>query len=478
MLFNSLHFLLFFPLVVGAYFALPQRFRWIMLLAASYYFYGSWKVEYLILIVFSTFVAYLTGIGIAGANSSTTKRLLLSVSLLINLGILFTFKYFNFFSHSISATLQHFSIMHNLPELRFLLPVGISFYTFQVLSYTVDVYRGKIEPEKHFGIFALFVSFFPQLVAGPIERSTNLLPQLKKQFSFSYERVVSGLQLMLIGYFKKVLIADRLAIFVDQVYRSPHGYDATTLIIATYAFAFQIFCDFSGYSDIAIGSAKIMGYDLMNNFDRPYAAKSISEFWRRWHISLSTWFRDYLYFPLGGNKGSFSGWCRNISVVFVVSGLWHGANWTYVLWGGLHALYMIIERGWEKFIKKLLPSILNSVPPKLKNAVFIVFTFHLVLFAWIFFRASTITDAFSIIQNIFSMKTVDSAFVVPYAQLALSAFFLIVLEIVHHVQGQQDARSMFAGKSRALRWSLYLIIVLLLLNIRPVAPAAFIYFQF
>ena len=331
MFFNSLEFAVFFPIVVGLYLLTPERFRWTLLLAASYYFYAAWKAEYLILILVSTLIDYTVALRMEKASNPAKRRSWLIVSLCSNLGILFSFKYFNFFNDSVRTVFDQFNIFYDVPAFEVLLPVGISFYTFQTLSYTIDVYRGQRPAERHIGIFALYVAFFPQLVAGPIERSTRLLPQFFKKVELTYERTVDGLRLMLWGFFKKLVIADRVGAYVDVVYASPDDHSGMTVLIATYFFAFQIFCDFSGYSDIAIGSARILGYDLMDNFRRPYFSKSISEFWRRWHISLSTWFRDYVYIPLGGNRVVKWRWYYNLMVVFVVSGLWHGANWTFVV---------------------------------------------------------------------------------------------------------------------------------------------------
>ncbi|MCB0064655.1 MAG: MBOAT family protein, partial [Caldilineaceae bacterium] len=338
MLFNSLQFIIFFPAVVTIYFLLPHRYRWLLLLAASYYFYAAWQIEYTLLIFISTAVDYAMAHLMAQSEKLWHRRAYLGVSLLVNLGLLFGFKYFNFFNESVRATLNLFNIFYNVPAFQVLLPVGISFYTFQTLSYTIDVYRGKLAPERHFGRFALYVAFFPQLVAGPIERATHLLPQFHQPMTFNQTRIASGLRLLLWGMFKKVVIADRLALYVNQVYDHPGDHGALTLLIASYFFAFQIYCDFSGYSDIAIGAARVMGFDLMENFRQPYMARSIAGFWRRWHISLSTWFRDYLYIPLGGNRVARWRWYSNLFLVFLVSGLWHGAAWHFVIWGALHGL--------------------------------------------------------------------------------------------------------------------------------------------
>lgn len=400
MLFNSWQFLIFFPLVVAAYFLLPGRFRWMLLLGASYYFYMCWKPEYALLLILSTVVDYYTALQMGKTASPRKKKFYLGVSLSSNLGILFLFKYFNFLNASARAVFNHFNIFYNVPMFELLLPVGISFYTFQTLSYSIDVYRGRIEPEKHLGLFALYVTFFPQLVAGPIERSTSLLPQFYRHHNFDRQRIIAGLQLMLWGFFKKIVIADRLAAYVNQAYNNPAAASGIDLLAATYFFAFQIYCDFSGYSDIAIGTAKVMGFELMENFRRPYLSKSISEFWQRWHISLSSWFKDYLYIPLGGNRVAKWRWCCNLFVVFLVSGLWHGANWTFVVWGALHGFYLVFALLTADFRGKLLQALRLDRFNSAVKVSRILLTFHLVLFAWIFFRANNLADAFLIIAKI------------------------------------------------------------------------------
>jgi D-alanyl-lipoteichoic acid acyltransferase DltB (MBOAT superfamily) len=338
MLFTSLEFLIFFPIVVALYFGCPYRYRWLLLLAANYYFYAAWKLEYIFLLLASTLISYITAILMVKPENQAKRTGLLVIGLIANLGILFAFKYFNFVNDSLRIAFNQFNLIYNVPMFQALLPVGISFYTFQSLGYTIDVYRGKLEPERHLGRFALFVSFFPQLLAGPIERASNMLPQFYEKFDFDEARVSSGLRLILWGLFKKIVIADRLGLYVNAVYNSPSDWEGWPVFLATYFFAFQIYCDFSGYSDIAIGAARVMGFNLMENFRRPYFAQSPSEFWRRWHISLSSWFRDYLYIPLGGSRVSVPRWYLNLMIVFLVSGLWHGAAWTFVIWGGLHGL--------------------------------------------------------------------------------------------------------------------------------------------
>ena len=360
------------------------------MLLASYYFYMSWKVEYVILIVISTLVDYFCGKKMAALPDKAARKKYLYLSLVSNLGLLFLFKYFNFFSRSFSKifgvlneSFLHWNVLHDTYTLKVLLPVGISFYTFQTLSYTIDVYNGRTSAENHLGKFALFVSFFPQLVAGPIERSSHLLPQFHQTFEFDYNRVKEGLLLMVWGFFKKLVIADRLAAYVNEVYNNVDKYDGFHNIIATYFFAFQIYCDFSGYSDIAIGSALIMGFSLMQNFRRPYFATNIREFWARWHISLSTWFRDYLYIPLGGNRVVKWRWYYNLFITFVISGLWHGADWTFIVWGFLHGSYLVLGYITQPIRNRLLRPFKLGVNGTVGKLLDVLVTFHLVVFAWI-----------------------------------------------------------------------------------------------
>lgn len=400
MLFNSFQYLIFLPIIVCAYFSLPHRFRWMLLLAGSYYFYGCWRVEYLTLIMLTTVVDWLAGRYIAAAETLRGKRAALVASLCVNMSILFAFKYFNFAISSIQGIFNYFNVLAALPELKVLLPVGISFYTFQSASYVVDVYRGKLKPQPNLGMYALYVSFFPQLVAGPIERSTNLMPQLFANHGFDRARAASGLRLILWGLLKKVAIADRLAYYVNTVYSSPADYGAGSLLLATYFFAYQIYCDFSGYSDIAIGSARIMGFELMTNFRRPYLSRSIAEFWRRWHISLSTWFRDYVYIALGGNRVTKGAWRRNIIATFVLSGLWHGANWTFIVWGFLHGASMVLSDLSAGARDRVAAIIRVERIPFVRPAFAMLTTFHLVLISWVFFRAGSVSEAWIILVRI------------------------------------------------------------------------------
>lgn len=396
---------MFFPVVTLLYFLLPTlRSRNIFLLIASYYFYMQYKPEYGLLMLFSTVINYIAAIQMEKAKDNVRKKKLwMGISIIGTLGVLFFFKYFNFFTTSLGRGLDLLNISYQPTALDFILPVGISFYTFQTMSYSIDVYRGDMLAEKDFIDLALFISFFPQLVAGPIERSTNLLPQFKEYHFFDAKRASSGLRLMLFGFFKKVVIADRLAVIVDTVYNNPSGYDGAYYIIATVAFAIQIYCDFSGYSDIARGSARIMGYDLMINFDRPYFSKSVTEFWRRWHISLSSWFRDYLYFPLGGSRKGYFRTLLNLFIVFLLSGLWHGASWTFVIWGALNGVAIVIEKilGIGKDAGKVLSTQRISQPQPtlirfgkaILGIIPTIATFVFTCFCWVFFRARTVSEA-------------------------------------------------------------------------------------
>lgn len=407
MLFNSLEFLVFLPVVAVLYFIIPKKARYLWLLAASYYFYMCWNAKYALLMLFSTAVTWLGGLGIdffgrrqwADGKKQIAKKLAVGFSFGLNLLVLAFFKYSNFVMENVQGLFSLINISLNVPKFDILLPVGISFYTFQALSYTMDVYRGEIYAEKNFLRYALFVSFFPQLVAGPIERSKNLLKQLAVPRKFSYGNFLEGLLLMLWGYFMKMVLADRIAIFVDTVYGDFASYGGWYLIVATVLFAFQIYCDFGGYSTIAMGAAKIMGFDLMENFNAPYLARSTSEFWRRWHISLSTWFRDYLYIPLGGNrKGTFRKYV-NLMIVFLVSGLWHGAKWSFVFWGGLNGLWQVIGSVSKPVRVKLTSAVgLNreSFGHKLAQ---VAITFSLICLTWVFFRADRFLDAFQILKS-------------------------------------------------------------------------------
>jgi D-alanyl-lipoteichoic acid acyltransferase DltB (MBOAT superfamily) len=390
MLFNSISFLLFFPVVTALYFLLPHRWRWSLLLAASSAFYMAFVPAYILILLFTIVVDYFAGRLLESAQGRR-RVVYLTASLIANIGVLAFFKYYDFLALNISALNALLGLQVDLPLLQILLPIGLSFHTFQAMSYTIEVYRGQQKAERHFGIYALYVMFYPQLVAGPIERPQNLLHQFREEHRFDYQRVTDGLKQMALGMFKKVVIADHLATEVNRVYDDPSQYHGLALIVATIFFSFQIFYDFSGYSDIARGSAQVMGFTLMKNFDNPYASSSMSEFWRRWHISLSTWFRDYLYIPLGGSRTSAGRRCINLMIVFVVSGLWHGANWTYVVWGALHGVYLVFGVATQPLRRRLGFA--------RKNAASVVVVFALAALAWVFFRANNVSDAFYVVSH-------------------------------------------------------------------------------
>jgi len=481
MLFNSLDFLVFFPVVVCIYFATPHRFRWVLLLAASYYFYMSWKAEYGLLLLLTTFIDYYAAILIGRSTTKVKRFQYLALSLGSNLGLLFVFKYFNFFNDSVRATFNYFNVFYGVPAFQVLLPVGISFYTFQSMSYTIDVYRGQIRPEKHFGIFALYVSFFPQLVAGPIERSGHLLPQFYQRYHFDYDRVVSGLKLMAWGFFKKLVIADRVAVAVNNVYNNPTDHTGIPLLMASYLFAFQIYCDFSGYSDIAVGSARVMGFDLMQNFRQPYFSKSIGEFWTRWHISLSTWFRDYLYTPLLQSNWLFKRhWYYNLLVVFLVSGFWHGANWTFVIWGALHGFYLVFSI-WTVRLRASASDLFQlSRFPRLHEAMKMVVTFHLVTFAWIFFRANSVSDAFYIVSHLFVGLEPRLGFGVDLGlfEFLIAGLAILCMELVQLKQTQTSVGQFIARQPFWIRWATYYALLFVILLFGKFDTREFIYFQF
>ncbi|MFI5205707.1 MAG: MBOAT family O-acyltransferase, partial [Candidatus Paceibacterales bacterium] len=389
MLFNSLEFLLFFPIVTTLYYFLPHKFRWLLLLVASCLFYAAAIPVYLFVLFTLIIIDYFSAILIEQYQGKF-KKLFLIISIVSMCSALFVFKYFNFFVTNLDAFARVFHWNLPITTLQLLLPIGLSFHTFQSLSYVIEVYRGNQKAERNFGIYALYVMFYPQLVAGPIERPYNLLHQFHEEHTFDYQRVVDGLKLMAWGMFKKVVIADRLALLVNQVYGNPHDFSGPLLIIATFFFAFQIYCDFSGYTDIAIGAAQVMGFRLMDNFNRPYFSKSIAEFWKRWHISLSSWFRDYVYIPLGGNRVSDQRLYFNLSLTFLISGLWHGANRTCFVWGALNGFYIIISLATYNFRRKFVHLITLDRHPIIHKFFKMVLTFTLVCFGWIFFRAKNI----------------------------------------------------------------------------------------
>lgn len=480
MLFNSFAFAIFLPIVFILYWFMPHKYRWLFLLVTSYYFYMSWNPKYIVLILGTTITSYFAAICIENTSNKIIKWLFLSGMVVVSLGILFVFKYLNFCVNSLNELFRIFSIQWKPVTLDLILPVGISFYTFQTMSYVIDVYRGEIKAEKHFGYYAAFISFFPQLVAGPIERTRNLLPQIKKEQKFIYEKASDGLKLMLWGYYKKIVVADTIARYVDQVYDNLYDYKGFSLGIVIFLFSIQIYCDFSGYSDIAIGTAKLMGIDLMKNFDVPYFSKSVKEFWKRWHISLSTWFRDYVYISLGGNRCSRFKHNMNLMITFLASGIWHGANWTYLVWGGIHGAAQILENAFDIPIRRMKQKKIGQY-----IAWFIVFVFCNM--AWVFFRAQSIADAVYIFGNLFAgIQNPLSYFVNGFNALGISRWVLVylslllgILILVDLVWYQYDLITLLGRSNIWVRWGCYILIGLLVVLFSQKGVATeFVYFQF
>lgn len=471
MLFNTIDFVIFLPLVIIFYFLLPQKYRWVLLLAASYYFYMSWKVEYIFLIIISTLIDYFSGIFMEKQPTKRLKLPFLILSLCTNLGLLFFFKYFNFVSENLNLLFATIEVHQHIPLMNFLLPVGISFYTFQTLSYSIDVYYGRQKAEKHLGYFALYVSFFPQLVAGPIERFSRLTPQFKVKHSFSYDNLANGLRLILYGLFIKMVIADNIAGIVDVIYAAPENYSSLNILKGLLFYSFQIYSDFYGYSLIAIGSAQIMGIKIMDNFKTPYLSKNISEFWQRWHISLSTWFRDYLYFPLGGNRTTKFRWIFNILIVFVVSGIWHGANWTFLIWGALFGIIYLIE----KRLNTLLKLEKKHKPYSIGHILLAGKTFILVTFIWVFFRSQSFNDAINIFELLYKNIGVSGiSLVIPtYIWLWFLIFVISDILLYNKRIDQWLGNLPFVG-----RWMIYSILIFSIIVYAGVENIPFIYFQF
>ena len=473
MLFNSIQFLIFFVVVTTAYFAIPQRFRWFLLLGASCVFYAAFIPVY-ILILFGTIVVdYIAGIKIEHASGRRRKSFLI-LSLVANIGVLAVFKYYNFFIENINYFLQQLHIKAGgLAYLSIALPIGLSFHTFQAMSYTIEVYRGHVPAERHFGIYALYVMFYPQLVAGPIERPQAILYQFYEEKSFDFERVVTGLERILWGLFKKVVVSDLLSIYVNSIYNHHEANTGFTLLVATYAFAFQIYCDFSGYSDIALGTAQVMGFKLMENFNLPYFSKSITEFWRRWHISLSSWLRDYLYISLGGNRKGLFKTYRNLMITMLLGGLWHGASWNFVIWGFLNGAYLSIEK-WLSLEAK------GGADYKLAHKVARTFiTFNLICLTWIFFRASSFTQAIYIVTNIFNpvrfwnLRIQDTGI---FSSMVLGVVILLSFEYYYLRKHSIAQITPKLGWYRPMAFSI--VLVLLIIGFGVSGNDQFIYFQF
>lgn len=469
MLFNTLEYLVFLPSVIFIFYLLPQRHRWILLLLSSYYFYMCWKTEYLVLIVASTAIDYFASIKMGKIKEKRRRIPYLVLSLMSNLGILFSFKYFNFFGDSLHVILDQFNILVKIPELNVLLPVGISFYTFQTLSYSIEVYQGKQEPEKHFGYFAVYVAFFPQLVAGPIERFSRLGPQFRAKSVLNYENISNGLRLILYGLFIKMVIADNISSYVDIIYKSPKDHNTINILTGIFFYSFQIYSDFYGYSLIAIGSAKLLGISLMDNFKTPYMAKGIAEFWQRWHISLSTWFRDYLYFPLGGNRVKLARWFTNVFIVFTVSGLWHGANWTFVIWGAIHGVLYILENRLNKVFNIKLNDKVSFI-----NVVFMIKNFIVVTFIWLFFRSTSMGNLKEMFVSIKTNLHLEDGFFVERRIWILLIFFILTDMLFYNTRFDKWCST----KPLIVRWGLYAVLLFSIIVFSGVENFPFIYFQF
>ncbi len=479
MLFNSLEFLVFLPIVFLIYWSLNKKelqVQNLLLLLASYYFYSCWDWRFLFLLLFSTGLDYAAALKIHNSENSNHRKFWFWLSIIANIGFLGFFKYYNFFISSFVELLQAINIQANPYALKIILPVGISFYTFHGLSYIIDVYKKRIEPEKNIVTYSLFVSYFPLLVAGPIERATHLLPQLKKKRFFNYNLAVAGLRQILWGFFKKIVIADNCAEYVNLIFSEPDAYSGSSLFVGAVFFSFQIYGDFSGYSDIALGTSKLFGINLLKNFNYPYFSRDIAEFWRRWHISLSSWFKDYLYIPLGGSKGGTWSKIRNVFIIFIVSGFWHGANWTFIFWGFLNALFIIPSVLMGNNRNNLDIVAKNTILPSFKEILQMGITFLLATFAWIFFRADSMFDAFSYISHMFS----HSLFVPLSKRPSVWIMLFLMLFIVLEWSGRKDdfaIQKTGYNQTAILRRGFYIVLALIIL-LSVGKEQAFIYFQF
>jgi alginate O-acetyltransferase complex protein AlgI len=481
MVFNSIQFLIFFPLVIAGYYALPQKTRWILLLAGSYYFYMCWKLEYVFLILLSTMVDYLAGIMMErNEGKQQMRKLCLIMSLVVNLGLLFTFKYFNFFNDNLRYLFNAFNIVYHAPSLNLLLPVGISFYTFQTLSYTIEVYNRNYKAERHFGYFALYVAYFPQLVAGPIERPGNLLPQLRQKHTFTYSNVTDGLKLMAWGFFKKLVIADRIPLFVDHVYNSPAEYHGLNILLPTILFHIRVYCDFSAYSDIAIGAARVMGVNLSANFDRPFFVTSFRQFWRRWHMTLTRWVMDYIFKPLIVRINIADAWGRVLAICisFSIIGLWHGASWGMVLFGLLNGILVASESvawPWQKWFSRFLT--LRS-----KNLINGIFVFLVICLTVVCFRANSSSEILLIYKNIFRYPLAPmnpDLINGDFFNLSVLMIFVALVASVEFFQKDKPLISDWINQYPTIvRWVFYVLLIVVIFNFGMFSSKEYIYFQF
>ncbi|MDO6518267.1 MBOAT family O-acyltransferase [Zobellia uliginosa] len=480
MLFNSVDFAIFLPLVFFLYwFVFPKKLKLqnLLIVLASYAFYGWWDWRFLSLIAFSTIVDYSIGRALARENGLNKRNILLWTSILVNLGFLGFFKYYNFFLDSFTSAFSFFGQEISAHSLNIILPVGISFYTFQTLSYTIDVYRKQLEPTRDFIAFSAFVCFFPQLVAGPIERASHLLPQFYKKRVFDYSKAVDGMRQILWGLFKKIVIADNCAEYANEIFNNSGEYSGSTLLLGAFFFTFQIYGDFSGYSDIAIGTSRLFGFDLMKNFAFPYFSRDIAEFWRRWHISLSTWFRDYLYIPLGGSRGGTWMKIRNIFIIFLVSGFWHGANWTFLAWGALNAIYFLPLMLSGKNRQNITIVAQGKYLPNFKEILQIGSTFLLTILAWVFFRAGNVAHALRYLVNIFDTTLFSQPQIFPTTLMTLLALFVITEWLQREKNHGLEIYGSGLLKNRPIRWGAYIGIIAIIFSFGG-SQQEFIYFQF
>jgi len=485
MLFDSINFIFFLVIIFILYWFVTNkklRNQNLLLHIASYFFYSCWDWRFLFLLVFSTFLDYFTGIKMYESKSEKAKKIWFWISISVNLGFLGVFKYFNFFASSFADALSNVGFSINTWSINIILPVGISFYTFHGLSYVIDIYKNRIQPERNFVDYSVFVSFFPLLVAGPIERATHLLPQIKKERVFNYTMAVDGLRQILWGIFKKIVIADNCAELANLIFNDSSNFSGSTLLIGALFFTFQIYCDFSGYSDIALGTARLFGIDLLRNFAFPYFSRDIAEFWRRWHISLSTWFRDYLYIPLGGSKGGLWMKIRNTIIIFLVSGFWHGANWTFIAWGTLNALYFMPLLLLNKNRNNIEIVAKGKSLPSAKDFFSIIMTFGLTVFAWIFFRSNTMAQAFEIISEIFSKSLFSiPQFEMHYSRRSIITASLLIFFITIEWIGREKEYALAGfglNWSRPLRWTFYAFLIFIIGLFMNTIETPFIYFQF